>query len=92
MLYFRLIPQHIYVFFHDSVTNKMKKSVASLNKAAAPSDQYQIDAGQKVMGPKECPTCNMIYDIGDPVDEKRHAAYHEKRYELKYKVIYSSNF
>jgi N-acetyltransferase len=68
------------------VTNRNNKTKASLNKAAAPSDQLQIDAGQKVIGPLECSNCGMVYDIGDPVDEKRHADYHAKRHELKYKV------
>ena len=68
------------------MTNKNKKTKASLFKAAAPVDQLQIDAGQKVIGPVECSICGMVYDVGDPVDEKRHADYHAKRHELKYKV------
>lgn len=57
-----------------------------LDKAAAPNDQLQIDAGQKTIGPVECSNCGMVYDVGDPVDEKRHADYHAKRHDLKYKV------
>lgn len=57
-------------------------------KAASPNDQYQIDAGQKIIGPKECKKCGMVYDIGDPVDEQRHRKYHENPSELKIKVIY----
>ena len=69
-----------------SVTNRNKKTKAALDKAAAPNDQMQIDAGQKVIGPVECSTCGMVYDVGDPVDEKRHTAYHLKRHDLKFKV------
>ncbi len=57
-----------------------------LVKAAAPSDQYQIDAGQKVIGPRECVKCGMVYDVGDAQDVARHDRYHKKRSELKYKV------
>lgn len=57
-----------------------------LNKAAAPNDQYQIDAGQKVIGPKQCPSCGMVFDIGDPTDLQSHDKFHNKRKEIKFKI------
>lgn len=69
-----------------SVTNRPKKWSNTLIKAAAPNDQYQIDAGQKLIGPTECRKCGMVYDVGDPIDEKRHNTFHKTVTELKYKV------
>lgn len=75
----------------SDVTNNQPKCKVRLIKAASPNDQYQIDAGQKVIGPTECRKCGMVYDIGDPVDEQRHRKYHSNIEELKYKVSKTDN-
>ncbi|XP_022258606.1 N-acetyltransferase ESCO2-like [Limulus polyphemus] len=40
-------------------------------------EQLIIDAGQRELGARQCPTCNMVYMIGEPQDEKCHSSYHD---------------
>ncbi|RZF48906.1 hypothetical protein LSTR_LSTR003286 [Laodelphax striatellus] len=40
------------------------------------SNQLQIDVGQKKLGEKVCPTCSLVYQMGDPDDEIEHEKYH----------------
>lgn len=46
---------------------------------AATSDPSQliIDAGQKKFGHTTCPTCSMVYAVGEVDDEKLHMKYHQ---------------
>ncbi|XP_076329169.1 uncharacterized protein LOC143235164 [Tachypleus tridentatus] len=39
-------------------------------------EQLIIDAGQWKLGANQCHTCNMVYMIGEPQDEKCHSKYH----------------
>lgn len=40
------------------------------------TSQLIIDAGQKELGAKHCPSCNMLYTSGDQEDERTHKKYH----------------
>lgn len=47
--------------------------------------QYQIDAGQKAFGLKQCPTCDMQYSVHEPEDELLHLKYHNSVNILSFK-------
>merc|ERR1711884_736250 len=38
--------------------------------------QAYLDLGQSNFGPCKCPTCGLLYTIGEPTDEKVHRDYH----------------
>ncbi|XP_046386850.1 N-acetyltransferase ESCO2 [Ischnura elegans] len=40
-------------------------------------EQLIIDAGQKSLGPSNCPECGFYYQKGDPDEEKMHVIYHD---------------
>ncbi|XP_075210493.1 N-acetyltransferase ESCO2-like [Lycorma delicatula] len=67
-------------FSELSLTNHSleKKQCNSSGKKWHPisENQYQIDAGQKHFGAKECSTCGIVYQLGDPDDEMEHEKYH----------------
>ncbi|XP_022192898.2 N-acetyltransferase ESCO2 [Nilaparvata lugens] len=48
------------------------------------SDQLQIDVGQKKLGEKVCPTCSLVYQMGDPDDELQHEKYHNNHALFKF--------
>ena len=57
-----------------SVTRNRVKRKLSLFSA---SDQYALDFGQKDFDSKRCKTCNMLFTIGEVVDERTHEEYHD---------------
>lgn len=40
------------------------------------NEQYILDFGQKNVDPIRCPTCGMLYAVGEESDEKHHAKFH----------------
>jgi N-acetyltransferase len=62
-------------------TNRSKSKTRSAVKRRLPlfkaCEQYAIDLGQKDFDSKRCKTCNMLYTIGEVVDEKTHEEYHD---------------
>lgn len=48
-------------------------------------NQYQIDAGQKEFGAKQCTKCGLVYTVHEPEEEKLHAIYHRSLNILKFK-------
>uniref|UniRef100_A0A6G1SK48 N-acetyltransferase ESCO1 n=1 Tax=Aceria tosichella TaxID=561515 RepID=A0A6G1SK48_9ACAR len=42
------------------------------------NEQYVLDFGQKNIDPIRCPTCGMLYVVGEESDEKQHAKYHSE--------------
>lgn len=40
------------------------------------NEQYCLDFGQKNIDPIRCPTCGMLYVVGEESDEKQHAKFH----------------
>lgn len=55
------------------------KTGRSSDKFAAEmdEDQMMIDAGQKEFGAKQCPTCGLVFELGNPSDETSHRDYHD---------------
>lgn len=49
------------------------------------ADQYQIDAGQKEFGAKQCKECGLTYTAHEPEEEKLHKEYHNNLYILRFK-------
>ncbi|KAL5292686.1 ESCO1 family protein [Megaselia abdita] len=49
------------------------------------ANQYQIDAGQKEFGAKQCKECGLIYTVHEPEEEKLHKEYHNNLYVLRFK-------
>lgn len=47
--------------------------------------QYQIDAGQKEFGAKQCNECGLTYTAHEPEEEKLHKEYHNNLYVLRFK-------
>lgn len=70
----------------DSTGGKMKPKHKSTTPRAKPysrkklfksDEQYFLDCGQKNFDPRRCNVCNMLYSIGELVDEKTHDEYHD---------------
>ena len=50
-------------------------------EGAAPSKllrQSYLDLGQSNFGPTRCPTCGLLYTVGEPTDERTHREFHKK--------------
>lgn len=51
------------------------------------NEQYQIDAGQKEFGMRQCAQCEMTYSVHEPEDELLHLKYHNSFDVFAFKVI-----
>lgn len=62
-------------------------SLAKVSKDWMPigDQQYQIDAGQKAFGLRQCPQCDMQYSVHEPEDELLHLKYHNRVNILSFK-------
>ncbi|XP_023213447.1 uncharacterized protein LOC111616245 [Centruroides sculpturatus] len=63
----------------DNLKEKQKSSPKTASKFYSKdknTSQLIIDAGQKELGAKHCPSCNMLYTSGDQDDERTHKKYH----------------
>lgn len=47
-------------------------------------DQYQIDAGQKDYGARQCDECGLVYSVHEPEDEMIHQSFHNSLQVLKF--------
>ncbi|XP_041971877.1 nascent polypeptide-associated complex subunit alpha, muscle-specific form [Aricia agestis] len=47
-------------------------------------DQYVIDAGQRALGAAQCPECGVVYQRGDPRDERDHRLHHDAADVLRF--------
>lgn len=74
----------LYTHIADTTTNGM----LALHKwKPIGNEQYQIDAGQKEFGMKQCAQCGMTYSVHEPEDELLHLKYHNSVEVLAFKVI-----
>ncbi|XP_055371886.1 N-acetyltransferase eco isoform X2 [Condylostylus longicornis] len=69
------------------VQNKFSRSnkFGKLWRGAVGGEQYQIDAGQKEFGAKQCEKCGLVYTVHEPEEEKLHKEYHDSMYFLKFR-------
>lgn len=58
---------------------------ARLMAAATGSNQYQIDAGQKAFGARQCQQCGLVYTVHEPEEEQLHREYHDSVHVLRFK-------
>jgi len=56
-----------------------------LVSAAGGSNQYQIDAGQKAFGARQCQQCGLVYTVHEPEEEQLHREYHNSIHVLRFK-------
>ncbi|KAI8041589.1 hypothetical protein M5D96_005854, partial [Drosophila gunungcola] len=56
-----------------------------LSAAAGGSNQYQIDAGQKAFGARQCQQCGLVYTVHEPEEEQLHREYHNSIHVLRFK-------
>lgn len=74
----------LYTHIANTTTNAM---LASHKWKPIGNEQYQIDAGQKEFGMKQCGQCGMTYSVHEPEDELLHLKYHNSVEVLAFKVI-----
>lgn len=58
-------------------TGKISRKPYGRKKLFDSSEQYVLDFGQKNFDAKRCLTCNMLYTVGEIIDEKTHQEYHD---------------
>lgn len=84
-------PQFYPLFYPDKAKEAYKKlQIESTRKTRQfnggfGANQYQIDAGQKEFGAKQCKECGLTYTVHEPEEEKLHKEYHDNLYVLRFK-------
>lgn len=72
---------------YTHIANTTASTVAAASKwKPTGSGQYQIDAGQKEFGMKQCAECGMTYSVHEPEDELLHMNYHNSVAIFTFKV------
>ncbi|XP_022208216.2 N-acetyltransferase eco [Drosophila obscura] len=66
-------------------TRRKPDTSMRLQSAATGSSQYQIDAGQKAFGARQCQQCGLVYTVHEPEEEKLHREYHNSIHILRFK-------
>ncbi|EDW37722.1 GL21143 [Drosophila persimilis] len=66
-------------------TRRKPDTSMRLQSAATGSGQYQIDAGQKAFGARQCQQCGLVYTVHEPEEEKLHREYHNSIHVLRFK-------
>lgn len=68
------------------MSNRRKMNLSKqLVVGAAGANQYQIDAGQKAFGARQCQQCGLVYTVHEPEEEKLHREYHSAVHVLRFK-------
>lgn len=81
---FPIFTQRLQPLPQKSTRRKMDVSTR-LTAAAAGSNQYQIDAGQKAYGARQCQQCGLVYTVHEPEEEQLHREYHDAVHVLRFK-------
>ncbi|XP_034483378.1 N-acetyltransferase eco [Drosophila innubila] len=81
---FPIFTQRLQRVPEKSTRRKMDVS-GRLMAAAAGSNQYQIDAGQKAFGARQCQQCGLVYTVHEPEEEQLHREYHNAVHVLRFK-------
>ncbi|KAH8379233.1 hypothetical protein KR009_003808 [Drosophila setifemur] len=66
-------------------TRRRPETSRLLTTAAGGSNQYQIDAGQKAFGARQCQQCGLVYTVHEPEEEQLHREYHNSIHVLRFK-------
>ncbi|EDV50494.1 N-acetyltransferase eco [Drosophila erecta] len=81
---FPIFTQRLQPVVQKSMRRRPATSVRLLS-AAGGSNQYQIDAGQKAFGARQCQQCGLVYTVHEPEEELLHREYHNSIHVLRFK-------
>ncbi|XP_016956063.1 N-acetyltransferase eco [Drosophila biarmipes] len=81
---FPIFTQRLQPVVQKSMRRRPDTSMRLLS-AAGGSNQYQIDAGQKAFGARQCQQCGLVYTVHEPEEEQLHREYHNSIHVLRFK-------
>ncbi|TDG53147.1 hypothetical protein AWZ03_000690 [Drosophila navojoa] len=81
---FPIFTQRLQPMPQKSTRHKANSSMR-LMVGASGSNQYQIDAGQKAFGARQCQQCGLVYTVHEPEEEQLHREYHDSVHVLRFK-------
>ncbi|KAH8257583.1 hypothetical protein KR038_011677 [Drosophila bunnanda] len=82
---FPIFTQRLQPVVQKSSRRRPSTSMRLLSEAAGGSNQYQIDAGQKAFGARQCQQCGLVYTVHEPEEEQLHREYHNSINVLRFK-------
>ncbi|KAH8239728.1 hypothetical protein KR032_007335 [Drosophila birchii] len=82
---FPIFTQRLQPVVQKSSRRRPSTSMRLLSEAAGGSNQYQIDAGQKAFGARQCQQCGLVYTVHEPEEEQLHREYHNSIHVLRFK-------
>uniref|UniRef100_A0A6P4EXR5 N-acetyltransferase eco n=1 Tax=Drosophila rhopaloa TaxID=1041015 RepID=A0A6P4EXR5_DRORH len=82
---FPIFTQRLQPVVQKSTRRRPDTSMRLLSMAAGGSNQYQIDAGQKAYGARQCQQCGLVYTVHEPEEEQLHREYHNSIHVLRFK-------
>ncbi|KAH8296724.1 hypothetical protein KR054_010464 [Drosophila jambulina] len=82
---FPIFTQRLQPVVQKSSRRRPSTSMRMLSEAAGGSNQYQIDAGQKAFGARQCQQCGLVYTVHEPEEEQLHREYHNSIHVLRFK-------
>ncbi|XP_017128641.1 N-acetyltransferase eco [Drosophila elegans] len=82
---FPIFTQRLQPVVQKSTRRRPDTSSRLLSAAAVGSNQYQIDAGQKAFGARQCQQCGLVYTVHEPEEEQLHREYHNSIHVLRFK-------
>ncbi|XP_034107500.1 N-acetyltransferase eco [Drosophila albomicans] len=82
---FPIFTQRLQPLPQKSTRRKFNASATRLTAAASGAGQYQIDAGQKAFGARQCQQCGLVYTVHEPEEEQLHREYHNAVHVLRFK-------
>ncbi|EDV96141.1 N-acetyltransferase eco [Drosophila grimshawi] len=69
----------------QKATRRKLDARARLMAVASGANQFQIDAGQKAFGARQCQQCGLVYTVHEPEEEQLHREYHDSVNVLRFK-------
>ncbi|KAH8307377.1 hypothetical protein KR044_011001 [Drosophila immigrans] len=82
---FPIFTQRLQPLPQKSTRRKFNATATRLSTAATGVGQYQIDAGQKAFGARQCQQCGLVYTVHEPEEEQLHREYHNAVHVLRFK-------
>lgn len=82
---FPIFTQRLQPVVRQSTRRRPETFTRRLMNAAGGSNQYQIDAGQKAFGARQCQQCGLVYTVHEPEEEQLHRDYHNSIHVLRFK-------
>ncbi|KAH8397547.1 hypothetical protein KR222_009108 [Zaprionus bogoriensis] len=82
---FPIFTQRLLPIPQQCSTRRRVSASKQLMLGAAGQNQYQIDAGQKAFGARQCQQCGLVYTVHEPEEEQLHREYHSAVHVLRFK-------